>query len=408
MFRTVKPRQIVVDVSIAAACALIEIAISGSDYSTIALVGMATALALRRLSPALALCLVWPTALLQVFLTIGPDMSNLAILPVLYATASYGSSLLRWAGLFSSGLGALVLTIYFWWPVFGPADTLITESSRTQSIPLIAITFFSAFAVFALSWALGLLARTWRTSRESVKARVLAESARLDAQQSVIVEQERNRIARDMHDVVAHSLAVVIAQADGARYAREADPSAVDDALATIASTAREALGDVRILLGQLRHSQESAPQPVLADLDRLYAQMTSAGLPLKVESSGEPQSLPCGVQLAVYRIVQEALTNALRHGGAEGDTTVSFHWQEKSLLIDIINPLAPGSSGNATSPGSSGNAGADDSDVTTGHGLAGMTERATLIGGSLVAQPDGGKFVIAVTVPLAQSEVPA
>ncbi len=402
MFRTVKLRQVVVDVSIAAACALVEIAISGSLYSIVALVGMATALALRRVSPVLALCLVWPTALLQVFLGIGPDISNLAILPVLYATASYGSSLLRWAGLVSSGLGALVVTGYFWWPVFGFTDILITAPSRAQSIPLIAMTFFAVFAVFTLSWALGLLARTWRASRESAQARILAEQARLDAQQSVVVEQERNRIARDMHDVVAHSLAVVIAQADGARYVREADPGAVDDALATIASTAREALGDVRILLGQLRHSQESPPQPVLADLDRLYAQMVSAGLSLKVESSGEPQPLPGGVQLAVYRIVQEALTNALRHGGAGGDTTVGFRWQEKSLLIDIVNPLA------SRGTGGSGSAGVVDSDAASGHGLAGMTERALLIGGNLVAQPDGGKFVIAVTVPLAQGEVPA
>lgn len=398
MFRPLTPRQIVVDVSIALVLALAGFAVGGLNYSLIALGGMSTALAFRRLSPALALALVWVTALIQVVVNIGPDPSNLAIFAVLYATASYGSPFVKWAGLASSFAGAFIMTVYFWWrPIFDAAGFLHSFFDIVNSIPQFIFAFFVASAAFALSWTLGLLAKTWRNSRESTTARVLAERARIDAQQSVVVEQERNRIARDMHDVVAHSLAVVIAQADGARYVRESDPDAVDAALATISATAREALGDVRILLGQLRHSQTDAPQPVLADLDRLYDQMRSAGLSLRVETIGTPMQFPGGVQLAVFRIVQEALTNALRHGRASGETILNFTWQHEALRIDISNPI----DGEAVEGSER-----DETMIAQGHGLAGMTERAILVGGNLDTAIRGNQFVVAVTIPVTPSEV--
>ncbi len=398
MFRPMKPRQIATDVSIAVASALLEYFVMGFNFSTLALVGMATALALRRLSPDIALGLVWVTALIQVLFDIGPDPSNFAILPVLYASASYGRPFVKWAGLVSSFAGAFVMTVYLWWR---PFFEVVYRHNRlfdiVNSISQFLIVFFLATAAFALSWTLGLLAKTWRRSRENNQARIMAEKASIDAQQNVIVEQERNRIARDMHDVVAHSLAVVIAQADGARYARQNDPDAVDAALVTISSTAREALGDVRILLGQLRHSQTDAPQPVLADLDRLYDQLRSAGLSLQLESAGNPAPLPGGVQLAVYRIVQEALTNALRHGTATGDTTVNFTWRPDAVHIDISNPVDGESADGARREGNS---------TVQGHGLVGMKERAILVGGSLDAIPVGGQFVVSITIPLTPSEV--
>lgn len=400
MFRPLRPRQIVIDVSIAVGFALLVGVAYGFTFSMVALGGMATALALRRLSPPLALGLVWVTALIQVFFDIGPDPLNLAILPVLYATASYGRPFLKWAGLVSSFAGAFLMSVYVWWQLFIYfAESPDSVPNLSYAIPIFVFIFFLSSAAFALSWTLGLLAKIWRTSRESNQARILAERARIDAQQSVVVEQERNRIARDMHDVVAHSLAVVIAQADGARYARDTDPSAVDVALANISATAREALGDVRILLGQLRYSQTDAPQPVLADLDRLYGQLRSAGLALLVEASGAPAPLPGGVQLAVYRIVQEALTNALRHGATDGDSTVRFTWQPESLHIEISNPIDPEAVAAAAR---------DESATASGHGLAGMTERATLVGGRIGATANGAQFVVEVTIPVTQSEVPA
>jgi signal transduction histidine kinase len=390
MFRSLKPRQIVLDVSIAVACVLFELLIHGLPVSLMALAGMGVALALRRLSPGLALGIAWVTALAQVLLNVGPDPSNLAILAILYATASYGTPFIKWAGLASSGLGALVITAYLSLEAPGGIWDI------TQTLAQSAAAFFSTLAAFALSWTLGLLAKTWRKARESTQARVIAERARIDAQESVVVEQERNRIARDMHDVVAHSLAVVIAQADGARYAREHDPGAVDSALATISATAREALGDVRILLGQLRHSQSDSPQPALADLDRLIEHVRATGLEVRFEQTGTPCPLPIGAQLAVYRIVQEALTNALRHGDTNADSSMTFTWTPSGLSLEIRNRASTDNREQL----------ARDVIDYSGHGLAGMSERAALAGGTFSASRDEAEFVVTATIPAAGTEV--
>lgn len=403
MFRKLKPHQLVVDAVVALACFALELlwGFAGMlPFSAVALVGMAIALGLRRLSPAVALSIVWVTALIQVFFNIGPDISNVAIFPVLYATAAYGSSFIKWAGLISSGAGAFILTAYLSLGTLRFPYASGDIPPFPQSLYPFLILFSFALAGFTLSWTLGLLAKTWRKGRESAQARILAERARLDAQQSVVVEQERNRIARDMHDVVAHSLAVVIAQADGARYARDTDAAAVDNALATISATARDALGDVRLLLGQLRHRQLDAPQPVLADLERLYEQLRSAGLPIRVETSGDPGQLTGGAQLAVYRIVQEALTNALRHGESSEDTVVRFGWHSESLRVQITNPISA-----RKPPAVIGSISTEKATHVQSHGISGMAERALLVGGNLSASALDGHFTIDVMIPLVHVE---
>lgn len=398
MFRSLTPRQLAFDIGLAVASFLFGLLVysNGIFGSPLALTGMATALALRRFSPALALGVAWATSLVQVFFAIGPDLSNLAILPVLYATARYGIPPVKWIGLGSTAAGAFVIAAYASLESvvgyqFSGGNQIFLR--LPQTIAAFVVVFFSAFAVFALSWTFGLLARTWRGAREAGQARIIAERQRIDAEHSVVVEQERNRIARDMHDVVAHSLAVVIAQADGARYARAQDPGAVDAALSTISTTAREALGDVRILLGQLRHSQDEVPQPVLADLDRLFEQFRASGLPVRFEESGAPRVLATGAQLAVYRIVQEALTNALRHGVSASGATVMFRWAEEALEIEVESGLRD----DAVAP-----------DPAAGHGLAGMAERAALTGGTLSAAPGDGRFTVTATIPASHQAVTA
>jgi len=216
----------------------------------------------------------------------------------------------------------------------------------------------------------------------------------------VVVEQERTRIARDMHDVVAHSLAVVIAQADGARYARHSDPDSVDEALKTIASTARSALGDVRVLLAELRHAQPEGPQPSLDDLDRTVDQIRAAGLDVSLERSGDLAALGQAQQIAAYRIVQEALTNALRHGD-----TASI----ASVVLAEATP-ATGAPGAVITVRNSMKAIADQAGASTGglprigHGLPGMRERASLAGGSLSAGPNGTEFVVTAFLPTGAS----
>jgi signal transduction histidine kinase len=241
--------------------------------------------------------------------------------------------------------------------------------------------------LLGLPWTAGTLVRTRLAARASRAAEREAQNDAEAAERDVIVEQERNRIARDMHDVVAHSLAVVIAQADGARYARESDPDAVDGALSAISSTAREALADVRLLLGQLRHPQTEGPQPALADLGRLLDQLRASGLVVAFTTKGEPLQLGTGQQLAVYRIVQEALTNALRHGETHREVTVRFEWLADELEMTITSAMT------ATPP---------TADLRLGHGLAGMKERAALVGGGLKTTVDDHTFVVTATIPAA------
>ncbi|MGA7149265.1 MAG: histidine kinase, partial [Microbacterium sp.] len=278
MFRSLRPYQIVVDVVVAVLFFLVawpaeavlvsraglEPNIDGTAATvTAALVAavFAVAIALRRLSPALALTVAWMGALLQMALGRPPGLADFAIFAVLYTTAAYGSSRVYWAGLVSALGGALVITVYLMaGPVFAGGAGLTWET-----IPLALVMLVAAAFALGLSWTIGALVRT------AVRARV-SRDAKERAEADAVVEQERVRIARDMHDVVAHSLAVVIAQADGARYAAAADPAAATTALATISGTARSALADVRLLLTQLRHSQAEGPQPTIADLEQLYA----------------------------------------------------------------------------------------------------------------------------------------
>ncbi len=373
MFRSLTPQQLTTDIAVAVLCFFLRFALNIDSWAlTLVVLLMAGALAIRRLSPGIALAVAWAGALLQMAASLSPDPSNLAILAVLFATARYGPPRVRWLGLASAGVGAVLSTAYFVMtsylhlPLLGPAGA-------GELVFIVAVGLGSSSAVLGLSWTLGLLANTRDKARESRRRQKAAE-------QTVVIEQERNRIARDMHDVVAHSLAVVIAQSDGGRYSPDAQ--AKDEALTTISATAREALADVRLLLGQLRHSQDAGPQPMLADLDRLVDQLRASGLTIRFEQRGEPLAMPAGQQLAIYRIVQEALTNALRHGDTSQPVDVLIVWSTDAVTLSITNAAT-------AAPG------------PQGHGLAGMRERAILVGGTFGAAPDGPSFVVDARIPV-------
>jgi signal transduction histidine kinase len=352
--------------------------------------GLAIALGFRRFSPSIALALCWVVALYQLYVAnITAIVPDLAILAVIYATAVYGTRTVRWLGFGSIFVGALLGGIYLKWgnapPSFG--ITFRVESLAEAALQIVEFGFYVALlvALIGLPWTAGNLVRTRRIARESRLAEQSAQLEIVAAEQDVIVEQERNRIARDMHDVVAHSLAVVIAQADGARYAQENDPGAVDGALSAISATARDALADVRLLLGQLRHPQTEGPQPALADLNRLLDQLRASGLTISFTTKGAPLQLGTGQQLAVYRIVQEALTNALRHGDAKQEVVVRFEWGTDELAMRVTSALL-------TAPATA--------ELRLGHGLTGMKERAALVGGSLSTRVDQQRFVVIAHIP--------
>lgn len=392
MFRRLTPLQYVVDLLLGGAWFLLNGFGGGLDLIRFAIAfGMGAAVALRRLSPTMALTVAWAFSLGQVAVGQGPLPSNLAVLPVLYATSAYGSRTLRWVGLASTVLGASVITVALLLPNFvtlplSPAPTVIVGPEPSALVRSSIVVFVGSAAAFLLSWTAGLFTRSWRQTLENRRAVVLAT-------EEVAAEQERVRIARDMHDVVAHSLAVVVAQADGARYLGSKDPAATDAALATIATTAREALSDVRVLLAQLRHSQDDGPQPTLVDLDRLVEQLSGSGLTISREVSGSPLPLGTGQQLAVYRIVQESLTNALRHADRDQEVTVHFGWTAHGLDLTVSSALVPARStrtGRTAAPGV----------PAAGHGIAGMTERAALVGGHLTAGVVGSRFVVHAWLP--------
>jgi signal transduction histidine kinase len=395
----VKPYQLVIDVSLAAVYFLIALPVelvitSGGSMSAVPMgLGMAQffavvivllfsgALGVQRVSPALALILAWAAALLQVGLGRPPSLADIAIFGVLYSTAAYGSRRVYWAGFASAIFGALVITVYL------TAGPLYTGGAITwDTVPLALLMLVAAGFALGLAWTIGALVRSAARSRETRLAQQRAEA-------ETIAEQERVRIARDMHDVVAHSLAVVIAQADGARYAAAADPAAAATALGTISSTARAALADVRLLLTQLRHSQADGPQPTLADLETLYAQVRAAGVALQVDVAPAPPGLPpASVQLAVYRILQEALTNALRHGAAGGPVSVRQSWLPDRVELEIRNPRAVVTVPAGPDPESAG---------PVGHGIIGMRERAQLVGGRLDAGAEDDSFVVRAGIPI-------
>jgi signal transduction histidine kinase len=408
IFRRLAPYQVAVDLSAAFLLGVVGLVLSDGVVTTpFVVLGMTVTFALRRLSPGLALTLAWLVAASQMITGSTPGVTNLAICAVLYSTAAYGTDRVKWSGLVSVGVGALLGTFYLSFvqqSLFGVDYDIYAVTDVVRILLQLGISLLGFLALLGLPWAGGLLARARWSERLSREARLVAEretaraendAARAEreaarAERDIAVEQERNRIARDMHDVVAHSLAVVIAQADGARYAARVDPTSVDGALTTIATTAREALGDVRVLLGQLRHSQGEAPQPALGDLDRLLDQMRGSGLTVDLRVTGEPQVLGTNRQLAVFRIVQESLTNVLRHGAVDQPVGLHFDWRYEALHLVVSNVVRP-----PTRPVDT-----TGDERRGGHGLDGMRERATLAGGSLTTQNADGRFVVHAIVP--------
>jgi signal transduction histidine kinase len=233
-----------------------------------------------------------------------------------------------------------------------------------------------------------------------IQARVLQERANQLARERVelartAVADERARIARELHDVVAHSMGVMVVQAQGADRIMQTDPASAREALKAIALTGREALDEMHRMVGLLRRPDEGSdltPQPGLSQLDRLISQAREGGLRLTVDVAGSVRPLPAGLDLAAYRIIQEALTNCRKYAdGAPASLVVRY--ADHRLDIDVINqaPL---------------HIAARDSAVVSGHGVVGMKERVALYGGQFSAGlgPDGG-YAVHASLPLDSPE---
>jgi signal transduction histidine kinase len=236
---------------------------------------------------------------------------------------------------------------------------------------------------------LGLFVISAAAARHSQRAHLAEERARRTEEEARhAVEEERRRITRELHDVLAHSVSVMTVQASAVRRRLQPDQEREREALRTVEETGRQALSEMRRLLGIMREEGEGvarAPQPGVAALRTLVDQVTKAGLPVELTVEGEPVGLPPGVDLSAYRIVQEALTNALRHAGRPAHAWVVVRYGGEDVEIEVANDGRSESNGQAR-----------------GHGLVGMRERVAMCGGELRTGPrEGGGFTISARLPV-------
>jgi signal transduction histidine kinase len=382
--RRIDPR--VVDLAAAVVLAVVSAFSEGSrshPYAGVALSVLAAAtVAVRRRAPVTATLVAGAAASgLSHF-----GDGTLAVLPVVFVLDYYMVGR-RPDGERSIWADALVLTV----PIIGVATDPNT-STPGNSMVLDVLSVWAFF--FALPYAAGRAVR----SRTGLNAELRMNADRLQRQQHERARQaileERTRIARELHDVVAHSVSVMVIQTAAARAVAPRDPAAAAAALQSVESCGRDALVDMRRMIGVLHRSDVDllgGPVTGLAQLEKLADRARAAGLPVQVSVDGEPRPLSPALDLVAFRVVQEALTNAIKHAGpARALVRVTF--DTDCLRLDIID----------TGRGTTGS----DDGRTGGHGLVGMQERLSLYGGTLttghrVGQQNGGGYQVLAVIPL-------
>ncbi|MGC0330420.1 signal transduction histidine kinase [Streptomyces sp. SAI-170] len=339
--------------------------------------------ALRRRMPEKMLVLAGLVGVAQLVLNVSTTVANFAMLVIVYTVAATGATWARRFGLVG-GLAAAPLAQIRW------------HDPDTSTAGNLAIAVFQTVP-FALAWVLGDSLSTRRAYFAQLEERAARLEKEREAQAKVAVAAERARIARELHDVVAHNVSVMVVQADGAAYVLDAAPDQAKKALETISSTGRQALAEMRRLLGVLRTGEhqeagEYVPQPDVEQIEDLVEQCRGSGLPVDFKIEGTPRPLPSGVELTAYRIVQEALTNTRKHGGPNAGASVRLVYFDDGLGL-LVEDDGKGAPHELYEEG-----GADGQ----GHGLIGMRERIGMVGGTLDAGPrPGGGFRISALLPL-------
>jgi signal transduction histidine kinase len=333
-----------------------------STAATLALqLGLVLPLILRRRAPFAAFAIITAVFVVQwsqdTFLR-----ADVAILIALYSLTLHGQlRQLLWA----AGLMAGALTL------------VAIQVSAVTSLP--EALFFLVSAVTA-AVALGLVVRIRRSQLAGLREHAARLEIERDQRSLLAAAAERTRVAREMHDIVGHNLSVMITLADGGAYAAGVNPERSAEALRLIGESGRQAMSELRRMLGALREHTDApqlSPQPGIADINALCGRIRAAGPQVVYRTSGAVETLDQGVQLAAYRIVQEALTNSLRHAGPATEAIVSLGVTDRRLRIRVQDSGPP--TGHRAVP-------AED-----GHGLIGMTERAALYGGAVSAGPSPG-----------------
>lgn len=344
-------------------------------------------LAWRRTAPVASFLGVSALMAGQLLVNDVPLYADVAILLAMYAISAYGPTWAR-RGALGVGLMAAITSTLDWY------DGVLTPSR-------FVLTSAMMFSVLLAPWALGAY---MRTRREYVAGLVdRAHQLERDAAQqaTIAAAAERARIAREMHDVVAHSLSVIVVQADGALYASRTRPEVAVETLQTISRTSRSSLAEMRRLLGLLRGDEdaveaERAPMPTATDVGELVEQVRGSGLDVRAELVGDPGVVDPAAGLTVYRVVQEALTNTLKHAAPGVRARVQVAVGADHVLVRVEDD-----GGAAPSPVPGNGASAGSATASGGHGILGIRERIALHDGSVEAGPLlGGGFRVEAKIP--------
>lgn len=346
--------------------------------------GLSTVVALRRRLPEKMLLLAIAVGVLQLVGDVRPGIGNFAMLVITFTVATIGE---RWASRL-----ALICSL-----TAAGLSQLRWEAEPGGSWPQQIFVTVIMTVPFVLAWVMGDSLRTRRAYFNQLEERAARLEREREAQSKVAVAAERARIARELHDVVAHNVSVMVVQADGAAYVMDAAPDQARQALETISSTGRQALAEMRRLLGVLRTGDtreggEYVPQPDVEQIEDLVDQVRRTGLAVDFKVEGTARPLPSGVELTAYRIVQEALTNTRKHGGPDAGASVRLVYFDDGLGL-LVEDDGRGAAHELYEDG-----GADGA----GHGMIGMRERVGMVGGTLDAGPrPGGGFRISALLPL-------
>ncbi|MFD1714041.1 sensor histidine kinase [Amnibacterium flavum] len=361
---------------------------AGSDTPQAALLvalclALVVPLAWRRSHPVGAAAAILLPCLVQVTFGIELLAGQFAVLVIISALAAYGPVWASRAGLALGVVGIALVAFRY----------TVVPDVATSFAPAV-ITLIGGWAVVGVAWLLGDVTRSRRSERDALADRAERLIRERQRDRELAAADERAHIAREMHDIVAHSLSIIVTQADGARYAAPPNAGPVIPALEAIAETARTSLSDMRRLLGVL-HSDEptpTAPSPGIADIEQLIASVRASGLPVRYRSDGDDSrpAIAQGAELVVFRMVQESLTNVLKHAGSDAHAEVDIDWGDDAVEITVRD---------------TGRGLAGGQENGSGNGLHGMRERLALYDGALtVDSPQDGGVTLHARLPYASA----
>ncbi|MCA3743640.1 MAG: sensor histidine kinase [Cutibacterium sp.] len=332
-------------------------------------VGLCAPYVLRRGYPLIVFGIILLTAWLQLALGVGILPANFMLAFALYNVA-----------------------VRFRWPISVPAAAAVALWVLLAVVPLMDSNLSWPFLVVVVAWTWGTTVRIRRDYVDGLKERARQLEQEKESQARIVAAEERARIAREIHDIVSHSLSVVVVMAEGASLKVRTEPERAEKAMLTVRDTGRNALAEMRRMLDVLRDGEPGshAPQPGIAQLGRLIEESRASGLPAEMTVQGDPVEVSAGVDLVVYRVVQEALTNARKHAGPLlGRVAVQLRYEGDSLEVRVTDD----GQGLRARPGS---------EPGGGHGLVGMRERVAAYGGKLRTGPrPGGGFEVVATLPI-------